>query len=217
MDIVFHCAPQAIHQCEHARWFAEGLKRHGLSLRIHEDPGERADLHIVSGPYYARKNWLRHPRVIAIDRAYYHEEKTGTWRSMDWVSVGWLRPDDGRRFGIGSGRPSPVCKDRKSEGGTIFLADYDGPIEGADTVRLHPSKEKPKEPLVDVLSRHRVAIGYRTTALVTAALEGLEVVCKDNRNIVSEPNWLELLPYADWHNTEISAGDTWEHLIEFLD
>jgi hypothetical protein len=47
---------------------------------------------------------------------------------------------------------------------------------------------------------------------VTAALEGLEVVCKDDRNIMSEPNWLELLPYADWNHQEIENGDVWEHL-----
>ncbi|MGW8181290.1 MAG: hypothetical protein ACWGQW_21375, partial [bacterium] len=88
---------------------------------------------------------------------------------MDWVSVGWLRPDDGRRFRTGSDRRPPTCKDPKSEGGTIFLADYDGPIEGADTVRLNPSQAQSNEPLLDVLSRHRIAIGYRTTALVTAA------------------------------------------------
>ena len=47
---------------------------------------------------------------------------------------------------------------------------------------------------------------------MTAALEGLEVVCKDDRNIMAEPNWLELLPYADWSHHEIENGDVWEHL-----
>jgi hypothetical protein len=50
--------------------------------------------------------------------------------------------------------------------------------------------------------------------LVSAALAGLEVICKDARNIMFERNWLELLPYADWHWSEIENGDALEHLYE---
>jgi len=131
---------------------------------------------------------------------------------MDWVSIGWLRPDGGRRFRVGSGRAVPVIESRPDTGGTIFLADYGGPIEQADTVRRHPAEEASGETLHAALRRHRTAIGYGTTALVSAALAGLEVICKDARNIVSELNWLELLPYADWHWSEIENGDALEHL-----
>ena len=114
-----------------------------------------------------------------------------------------MRNDGGRVFNCGIGREPPNRKDRESEIGTIFLADYAGPIESADTVRLHPSRKSDPEPLLDALHRHARAIGYSTTALVTAAIEGLEITCKDPRNIMYEPNWLELLPYADWHYSEI--------------
>jgi hypothetical protein len=212
VHIALHCSPAQEHQREHAQWLSAGCKRHGLSLTVTDDRHLTADVHIVSGPHYAKSEWLHHPRVLFLDRAYYHEEKSGRWKSMDWVSLGWLRPDGGRRFRAGSGRPLPVVESRPETGGTIFLADYGGQIEPADTVRRHPEDEAPRESLRSALRRHRTAIGYGTTALVSAALAGLEIVCKDARNIMSEQNWLGLLPYADWHWTEIENGEALEHL-----
>ena len=133
---------------------------------------------------------------------------------MDWVSLGWLRNDGGRTFTIGSGRESPKIGTRESETGTIFLGDYLGPIEPATCVRRHPAQQPNAEPLREQLRRFRTAIGYQTTALVTAALCGLEVICKDQRNIMAESNWLDLLPYADWHWTEIESGEALEHLLD---
>ena len=210
MSIVFHVNPSQAHQREHGEWLKRGFKRHGLELEITSDRFKEADIHIVSGPHYAKDNWLYHPRTLLIDRAYYHQIKSGQWVSEDWISIGWMREDGGRLFKSGTGREPPTPKDRKSTGGTIFLADYDGPVEQADTVRLHPAREKHSESLSDALSRHARAVGYSTTALVTAGLEGLEVICKDSRNIMSEPNWLELLPYADWNYSEIESGSFFE-------
>ena len=123
-----------------------------------------------------------------------------------------MQPDGSREFAVGAGRQPPVCKDRTGKRSSIFLADYDGPVDAADEIRLHPARERAADGLLDALRRHGLAIGYQTTALVTAALEGLEIECRDNRNIMARPNWLELLPYADWHYTEIENGDAWEHL-----
>lgn len=131
---------------------------------------------------------------------------------MDWVSIGLMRADGGRHFGIGHGREPITAKAGPLGSGSIFLADYNGPTEDADTVRLHPARGQYSEPLPDVLSRHARAIGYQTSALVTAGLMGLEVDCRDKRNIMAEPNWLDLLPYADWHYSEIQNGDAWQHL-----
>jgi hypothetical protein len=175
----------------------------------------QADIHIVSGPHYAKDMWLWHPRTVLLDRAYYHEGRSGRWHSMDWVSLGWMRADGGRRFKVGSGREAPVIEERPAHGGTIFLADYGGPIEKEDTVRRHPAEETPTESLRDALCRHRRAIGYMSTALVQAALAGLEIVCRDARSILVEENWRELLPYADWHAGEIESGEAWEHLKGF--
>ena len=131
---------------------------------------------------------------------------------MDWISAGWMNDDGGRTFKRGAGRRPPEPEIKRTGCGTIFLADYGGPIEQADTVRLHPAGTSHTESLHQALHRHAIAVGYQTTALVTAALQGLEVICKDHRNIMAQPNWLELLPYADWHYSEIESGELWAHL-----
>lgn len=183
-----------------------------MKCEITHSPTTPADVHIVSGPHFAKSHWIGHPRTILLDRAYWHDEKSGQWASMDWVSLGWIRSDGGRTFRAGSGRAKPDVKSQPESGGSIFLADFGGPYEQADTVRRHPVEDYSAESLRDALRRHRVAIGYQTTALVTAALEGLEIECKHSSNIMSEPNWLDLLPYADWHWSEIESGEAWEHL-----
>ena len=122
----------------------------------------------------------------------------------------------GRDFLAGTGKRVPDVKPLKVGNRTIFLAEYGGIIEQADTIRLHPMAEKPTETLLQALSRHDIAIGYTSTSLITAALEGLRVVCRDPDGFMSQDNWLELLPYVDWHYTEIESGKAWEHLCHSL-
>ena len=210
--VVIHINPGQKNQIEHAQWLSKGLKRHNMIAQVTGNIYERGDIHIVSGPHWAKDHWVGHPRTVLLDCAYYHPGVSGKWKSMDWVSLGWMNAEGGRDFVAGTGREPPVPTTCKSDTGTIFLADYVGPVEKADTVRLHPSREKHDESLPDALSRHKTAVGYTTSALVMAGLMGLETVCKDDRNIMAQPDWLELLPYADWHNEEISSGEAWEHL-----
>lgn len=93
----------------------------------------------------------------------------------------------------------------------MFLADYDGPqAYEADEIRFHPARGKSADSLEAAFERNDIAIGYQTTALVTAALAGLHPVCLDKRNIMARDDWLEVLPYADWHLDEIENGDVWE-------
>jgi hypothetical protein len=214
MVVAIHVNITQPHQVEHGQWLRRGFERLGIKAEVTNSPTTPADIHVVSGPHFAKQNFLNHPRTILLDRAYYHEEKTGAWKSMDWVSLGWMRPDGGRDFKTGTGRLKPAVRDRSSTTGTIFLADYCGPVELADHVRHHPSQAASSEPLRDALRRYATAIGYQTTALVTAALEGLEIICRDNRNIMADPNWLELLPYADWHFSEIESGEALEHILD---
>lgn len=221
MDIAIHINPAQPHQREHAEWFESGIARHGRNCKIITTDAidQQADIHIISGPHYAERYWLGNPAVLKIDRAYYNEEKSGRWASMDWISIGWLNKDGSREFTIGSDhkRRPPRIKDRRTGNGSIFLADYRGRIDQADTIRLHPCECQHTEPLADALRRHDTAIGYQTTALVTAALEGLNIICKDSRHILNQPNWHELLPWADWKYLEIQNGDAWEHLQQSLD
>lgn len=212
MHVAIHIS-QLSHQLEHAQWFKAGLKKHGIDLTITHDINLEADIHIVSGPHYAKQRWLGHPTIL-IDRAIIpdHQTRSGKWDSEDWLSIGWMNKDGGRDYKIGAGRNPPPRKDRGAERGSIFLADYNGPVEQADTVRLHPARKHYKRSLLDDLRRHAIAIGYTTSALVTAGLEGLEVVCREPTNIMNRPDWYEVLPYADWRYDEIQSGAIWEQL-----
>lgn len=214
MRITIHTNPSQRHQREHAQWLKKGFKRHGLTLIEAHDINAEADIHIVSGPHYAKDKYINHPRVILLDRAYYHQEKLGRWQSMDWVSLGWMNKHGGRDFAVGSGRAECQCKDGSDNERSIFLADYNGTLEQADTVRLHPANKSYESTLPEILRNHGVAIGYKTSALVTAGLEGLKVICKDEANIVYNENWLELLPYADWHYSEMDEAI--EHLWQTI-
>lgn len=137
---------------------------------------------------------------------------------MDWVSLGFVRGGV-RAFREGVGRSSPTLKSPPESSLTIFLRDFNGkgPHFPVDTVRSHPAEGENKLSLIDDLRRHGKAIGYSTTALITAALEGLEVHSLDPNHILNNPNWLRVLPYADWHYSEIQSGDAWEHLKNDFD
>jgi hypothetical protein len=134
--------------------------------------------------------------------------------SDPYVSLGWLTEDGGRDFVPGTDHASVKPKPLKTGYRSIFLADYMGEIEKADTVRYHPDQRRPTETLEQALARHDIAIGYSSTALVTAALEGLQIICKDKRHILNMDNWKELLPYADWYYARIESGEAWEHLCQ---
>ena len=209
MDIAIHTNFTLPHQLKYAQHLSVGFKRHGHKTTITQDIHRAADIHVVLGPHYAKERWLEHPHVILLDRAYYRPDPIN-------VSLGWMNSNGGRDFKIGCGRIPPIRKNKRTTGGTIFLADYNGPMERADTVRLHPSNEKPETGLIDALYGHKRAIGYKTTSLVTAGLEGLEVICRDKQNIMYKNNWIDLLPYADWSYEEIESGEAWEHLEQSL-
>ena len=211
MHIAFHINPSLRHHAEHAEWFRKGIDGHRLDITT--DINQQADIHIVSGPHYAKQRWIDHPNVILIDRAYIpsHQIKT-SHVSEDYVSIGWMNSLGGRDFIEGYGKQKPEVGTPTGDK-TIFLADYNGIVEQADTVRLHPVQKHYELSLADALQGHKIAVGYNTTALVNAGLAGLTIICKGTTNIMLQPNWLELLPYADWHYTEIQSGQLWDHLL----
>jgi len=205
MLIRIHINPALAHQIQHGMLLLAGFKKHGLDAKVTSDPQEKADIHVVSGPHFAKHFWLDHPNTILLDRCYYRG-------NPEHVSFGWLNNQGSRDFIVGAGRPRPGILDNASGDKTIFLADYQGAIEDADTVRLHPLDGKYDKSLLESLREHKFAIGYNTTALVTAAIEGLNVTCLSKNSIMSQENWLDLLPYADWHMSEIESGELWDHL-----
>lgn len=125
----------------------------------------------------------------------------------------------GRRYTKGDGKDRPVIKRNDvNERKVIFLADYGQASAGADydTFRRHPGDDERGLSLYEQLRSHSCAKGNKTTALVTAALMGLEVHSSDPDHILNQPDWQGLLPYADWHYSEIQSGEAWEHLRSSL-
>lgn len=218
MLITFHASPYLKHQQEHAEWFAEGFRRHGIELKITPQIIAEGDIHIVSGPWYAKQAWLDHPRVILIDRAYLptHQIKSGKYISEDFISVGWMTKTGGRKFYENIGR-SPIQKGFTEGTKSIFLCDYKGkPTCKVDMVRWHPNDVSTVSTLEEDLSLCDRAYGYHTSALVTAALMGLKVTSFDPEHILNQENWLQLLPYADHSADQIKSGETWELMREHL-
>lgn len=197
--VCIHANPSLAHQKHWANGLKGAFVHHGFECDITYNPKEKgADIHVVLGPHYAKKYHLNHETIL-LDRCYYRGDP-------DHISLGWMLPCGGRRFTEGEGREPPQVKKRQPGDRTIFLADYQGDIGGADTVRRHPAESKPTESLLSALNRHDIAIGYKTTALVDAALLGLSVVSYDTSHILNQPNWLRLLPYADWAYNELNEA-----------
>ena len=205
MDAAIHINPAIKYQLKYGEYLKDGFKRHNIKADVTCVVEKKANIHVILGPYYAKPYYLGRQNVVLLDRAHYQKDPVN-------VSIGWMNKGGGRDFVEGEGRKPPEIADNASGDKTIFLADYNGKIEKADTIRHHPAQEKNTLSLVDELSRHRKAIGYDTTALVTAALNGLEVETYSKCHILNQSNWLNLLPYADWHYTEIENGDLWAHL-----
>ena len=212
MHICIHTSPALTHQLEYAEYFRQGFERHGLKSEITHSPTTPADIHVIQGPHFAKSQWLNHSRVILLERAYYHQEIKNTARMMDWVSVGWMNSEGERDFQEGEGREPPDIKEPTGNK-SIFLADYNGVCdEATDLIRYHPANQTYKTTLETDLNQCNRAIGYKTTALITAALMGLEVKSKYVNHILNHKNWLKLLPYIDWNYREIASGELWDHL-----
>lgn len=206
--IVIHTNTTLPHQRKYAGHLQSGFKKLGFDSEITASPTEKGDIHVVLGPHYAKSHWIGH-KTILLDRCLYRGDP-------DHVSLGWLESDGGRYFKVGTGREPPKIKERRTKGKSIFLADFQGEVEtGHDKVRLHPALKQSTIGLLDDLSDCMTATGYQTTALVTAGLEGLNIVCKDKRNVMYYDNWYEILPYADWSWQEIESGEAIEHLFKY--
>lgn len=204
MDIAIHTNFALSHQRQHAELFRKGFERHGIKSNVTCNVIEKADIHIVMGPHYAKNYYLTHPNVILLDRCYYKGNE-------NHVSVGWMNSIGGRCFVPGHGKESLTIKESTGSK-SLFLVDYNGIVEDSNIVRYHPSNKKSTTTLLQDIKECNSATGYNTTSLVIAALNGLDITCKGNVNILLNANWLDLLPYADWSYDEIESGELWDHL-----
>lgn len=242
--VVIHANLRLPNQCRTADALRRGAARHGHRVVVLGEPdGEPGDpltsIHIVQGPHFAKRRWQGHPRTILLDRCFYGDPDA-------FVSLGWLRPDGGRTFPVDCPpdrwhrtRPAPPIREPMQRE-HLVLGDYEEQREaaaryinslpaGAVTYRGHPHAEPwpacpapvdQRTPLPVLLARHRKAYGWAGTALVAAALAGLEVRCADRRSVVwplasgliAPDRWCYDLAYANWSEAEVAAGDAWEVL-----
>lgn len=225
--MLFHYNPGLKHQRQHAAaWDAAGFK-------TTTDPAAPADVHVISGPHYAKAALEGHPRVLMIDRAW--------WGDPGCVSLGWLNEDGTRRFAEPDPdrpRPHPTPRPWKTrEQSALILADYGQEPKKAISaarrrfhmtrIRRHPAQEKTTVSLESSLALVDVVIGYKTTALFDAVIMGIPAICLDPTNPVApvcsgglwEPlerpdrsDWLKRLAYCQFSLNEIANGTAWEHL-----
>ncbi|MGW8180404.1 MAG: hypothetical protein ACWGQW_16835 [bacterium] len=212
MLVVFHANLAQPHQIEHGEWLTKGFGRHGIKFEVTADIHKEADVHVVSGPHYAKNQWLG-AKTIWLDKRFYKEDVKPIGMFSDpCVSLGWMTPTGGRVFTRGEGKEPPEIETHTGCG-TIYLCNY-GEIapQGYDAYRRHPDEEKPADSLRQALESYQKAAGRDTTSLIAAALMGLDIECLDPDYILNDPDWLEKLPYADWSYKEIVSGEAIDHL-----
>lgn len=234
-SIVIH-VNDAPHQKLYADHLVKGFQRLGYYSYATSKPDEEADIHVCIGPHFAF-DYCRGKPTIYIDRCLWGDHRK-------YVTIGWLKPDGGMIYPVDSpdDRPKPEIKPWKTKQieKAIVLLDY-GPypdtyllaqeIYQSVKLRPHPATRagSPNQlpPLLDELAKHDIAIGHRTSALVTAAIEGLPIICLDKRSPaweiaghdlaeVKRPDrsqWLNNMSYAQWSDDEIASGEALEYAL----
>ena len=203
---VIHVNPNMPHQVSYGESLQAGLKAHGVEAVVTTSASHQGEWHICIGPHFALKYW-RGAKTLLLDRAY--------WKDPQCVSVHWLVNGE-KHFSKGNPhRDHPELHPMKSGERTIYLCDYgETPGGDYDTVRRHPADKKPTERLEDVLSRHDIAIGRRSTALVDAALLGLRVETSDPHSpvygLTDRAQWIRDLAWHNWSQQEIHSGDMFD-------
>ena len=216
--------PHLKHQLEHA----EALEASGW--RISHQARAKGDVILVSGPHFALQQQLGHPRLIMLDRAF--------WDDPAQVTAWHIDAKTGER------RPPPARADRElwhpeprpwktREQSAVILCDYgmDPPAELISAakarfhcvrIRKHPAEAPAGQvSLGATLAITDCAIGWKSSALVEAAIMGNPVVCGDPRNPAApvsaghldatlyrgeRRDWLEGLANTQVSIKEISRG-----------
>jgi hypothetical protein len=203
-----HVNTALAHQVRIGRALHAGIPNSVLT----DSPHTLGDTHVILGPWFALDQWRHAPNVLYIDRAY--------WGDPDSVSIHWLRKGEkvvGPRL---KPREIPKILPYRNSEKRIYLCDYGQQPEGDYSgVRYHPA-DGGQGSLHDALEGYGVALGRRTTALIDAAILGLQVITNDKYS----PVWPisgrkggreQLLTRLAWHNwalTEIESGAAWEHI-----
>lgn len=225
MQGLIHYNPNLPHQVDHAQaWLSSGFA-------ATPKPTGEAEVHVVSGPWFAESQWRGHPRVLKIDRAY--------WGDPEYVSIGWLQPDGTRKFAHGSApRPKPEYEAwRTREWSCLVLAGYDQDVTdiayeaskrfGFVEVRKHPANEPNCVDLASAIRLRDVIICSDGTSGFEAIMQGKPTICLDPKSELmpvctdsidgelyrgDRNEWLHEMSYKQFSLAEIADGTAWELL-----
>lgn len=208
MGVAIHTNLSLKHQVQIAEALKRGFQRHGVESVITPDKEAAADIHICLGPWYALERW-KYGNTLYIDRAY--------WGDPECVSLHWLVEGEKARFKGMPERQHPELQPMKEGERRVYLCDYGcSPLGKYHTVRFHPSDRPSRYTLEECLDTHHIAMGRRTTALVTAHIAGLRVETDDPHSPVygatDRVQWVNDLAWHNWALDEIAAGEAWEVL-----
>lgn len=208
MGVAIHTNLSLDHQVRIAVTLREGFRKHGIEAEVTADKFKGADLHICLGPWYALKHW-KDDRTLYIDRAY--------WDDPQCISIHWLSEGEKVRLRGMPERPHPELRSMKDGDRRVYLCDYgQSPLGAYHSVRYHPADKPSRYTLEECLQTHDIAAGRRTTALVTAHIEGLQVETDDPHSpvygITNREQWIRDLAWHNWSLHEIEEGRAWEAL-----
>lgn len=232
-SVLIHCNPTLSNQRLYADYLNKGFQRLGYKPMIDVSASGEADLHVCIGPHFAFNHCLG-KNTIYIDRCLWGDD-------LESVTIGWLKEDGGMLYPESNvSRETPELKPwhNRDIDKVLVLADY-GPYPivykklklyyRSVTLRPHPAARAGQKPLAKQLEEVDLAVGYRTSALVTAAIHGVPVISLDNRSPVypvaghdildvirpdREP-WLRNLSYAQWKGSEIQSGEALNYVLNY--
>jgi hypothetical protein len=240
-SVVIHYNPHLYNQQLYKRYLLEGFRSLGFSnVEDTIDREAKGDIHICIGPHYAYQQCLG-KNTIYLDRCLWGDD-------LDAVCMGWLNEYGGIIYpdNCDDERYKPYTRGWIDEGtsGAIMLLDYGvypadiiraaqkaygGP--GGVDIRPHPATGKKLPPLLDQIKGRGVVIGFKTTALIDAVINGCPVISFDDRSAVwpvaghdimdikrpDRTQWLNNLSYAQWRGEEIQTGEALEYVLTSYD
>lgn len=205
---IIHCNLNLQHQIKYAQAVKNGFRRHGIEASIGKT-NQDGDTHVIIGNWFAPQ-WKGINGTLMLDRAY--------WKDPDYVSVHWIYRKEKQFERINDFREHPEPAPYKTGDRKIYLCDYGDKIKSMSgmSIRWHPAQVPIQKPLIESLNEHDIAIGKRTTALVNAAIAGLEVVSDDEyspifpisglRDPIAREYLLNDLAWHNWSYEEIESG-----------
>ena len=224
--IVIHFNSGIENQVKYGQALSDGFEVHGLRHNLTTSKTAKGDIHCIIGPWYAFNEYSG--KCLYLDRACWdHPEYTCiNWMNSGVKGWGWNTKNLARYH--------PEIRPWKDGSRLLILCDYgeDGeqkallanPHYEKITIRRHPDNRGGAS-LDQDLEGHDIAFGGRSTALVTAAINGLRVMSYDKDSPIASiagrvacinyrerGQWLKDLSWHNWTLNEISTGAAWEHL-----